>query len=185
MSIPLLFVILPKMTLVNITVIFVKKNETQNIGSTTVKIVVILLIPNVFLGNTQIASNTLYVMVLVKYRDINVPCVISTCKDNVYRKEKCVWNSSNNNTIFPFHVLTLSFFSFLILVCYRIFPLVIRLYHLFLLHCTIVIIIPDVCRECWHLYNCNHVCLASRNWGYGEWSIHALVIKKNFSDNFC
>ena len=46
------------MTLVNITVIFVKKNETQNIGSTTVKIVVILLIPNVFLGNPQIASNT-------------------------------------------------------------------------------------------------------------------------------
>ena len=78
------------MTLANIIVIFVKKNETQNIGSTTVKIVVILLIPNVFLGNTQIASNTLYVMVLVKYGDINVPCVISTCKDNVYRKEKCV-----------------------------------------------------------------------------------------------
>uniref|UniRef100_A0A2N9FQ51 Uncharacterized protein n=1 Tax=Fagus sylvatica TaxID=28930 RepID=A0A2N9FQ51_FAGSY len=36
--------------------ISVKKNETQSIGSTTVKIAVILLIPNVFLGNTQIAS---------------------------------------------------------------------------------------------------------------------------------
>ena len=46
------------MTLVNITVIFVKKNETQNIGFTTVKIVVILLIPNVFLGKGQIGSNT-------------------------------------------------------------------------------------------------------------------------------
>ena len=55
MSIPLLSVILLKMTTMNITVIFVKKNETQNIGSTTVKIVVILLIPNVFLGNTQIS----------------------------------------------------------------------------------------------------------------------------------
>ena len=58
MSIPSLYVIDLKMTLVNIIVIFVKKNETQNIGSTTVKIVVILLIPNVFLGNTQIGSTT-------------------------------------------------------------------------------------------------------------------------------
>ena len=36
MSIPLLLVIQLKMTLVNINVIFVKKNETQTIGSTTV-----------------------------------------------------------------------------------------------------------------------------------------------------
>jgi hypothetical protein len=56
MSIPSLSVILLKMTLVNTTAISVKKNETQSIGSTTVKIAVILLIPNVFLGNTQIAS---------------------------------------------------------------------------------------------------------------------------------
>jgi hypothetical protein len=56
MSIPSLSVILLKMTLVNTTVISVKKNETQSIGSTTVKIAVILLIPNVFLENTQIAS---------------------------------------------------------------------------------------------------------------------------------
>jgi len=45
-----------KMTLVNIIVIFVKKNETQTIGSTTVEIVLILHIPNVFLGNIQIGS---------------------------------------------------------------------------------------------------------------------------------
>uniref|UniRef100_A0A2N9IHF2 DC1 domain-containing protein n=1 Tax=Fagus sylvatica TaxID=28930 RepID=A0A2N9IHF2_FAGSY len=56
MSIPSLSVILLKMTLVNTTAIFVKKNETQSIGSTTVKIAVILLIQNVFLGNNQIAS---------------------------------------------------------------------------------------------------------------------------------
>ena len=45
-----------KMTPVNIIVIFVKKNEIQDIGFTIVKIVVILLIPNVFLENTQITS---------------------------------------------------------------------------------------------------------------------------------
>ena len=56
MSIPLLSVIQLKMTLVNINVIFVKKNETQTIGSTTVQIVLILHIPNVFLGNIQIRS---------------------------------------------------------------------------------------------------------------------------------
>uniref|UniRef100_A0A2N9GYT9 DC1 domain-containing protein n=1 Tax=Fagus sylvatica TaxID=28930 RepID=A0A2N9GYT9_FAGSY len=47
MSIPLLSVILLKMNLVNTTAISVKKNETQNIGSITVKIAIILLIPNV------------------------------------------------------------------------------------------------------------------------------------------
>ena len=50
MSIPSFFVILLKITLVNTTVISVKKNETRIIGSTTVQIAVILLIPNVFLG---------------------------------------------------------------------------------------------------------------------------------------
>ena len=56
MNIPSLLVILLKMTLVNTIVIFVKKNETQNIGFITVKIAVFLLIPTVFLGNTQISS---------------------------------------------------------------------------------------------------------------------------------
>ena len=42
MSIPSLYVMLLKMTLVNIAVIFVKKNEILNNGSTIVKIVVIL-----------------------------------------------------------------------------------------------------------------------------------------------
>jgi hypothetical protein len=102
MSIPSLSVILLRMTLVNTIVIYVKKNETQSIGSTIVKIAVILLIPNVFLGNTQIASFelltnftfihtpllslrklkiTLYVTnvaVLAKSWSINVPNVIST-----------------------------------------------------------------------------------------------------------
>ena len=56
MSIPSLSVIELKITLVNIIVIFVKKNETQRIGFTTVRIAVILLIQNVLLGNTQITS---------------------------------------------------------------------------------------------------------------------------------
>ena len=46
------------MTLVNITVIFVKKSETQTIGTTTVQIALFLHIPNVFLGNHHISSNT-------------------------------------------------------------------------------------------------------------------------------
>jgi hypothetical protein len=56
MSIPSLSNILLKMTLENITVTFVRRNETKNLGSTIVQIVVILLIPNVFLGNIQITS---------------------------------------------------------------------------------------------------------------------------------
>ena len=48
MSIPSLSVVSLKIILVNITVIFVKKNETQNIGSTIVQIAIILLILNVF-----------------------------------------------------------------------------------------------------------------------------------------
>ena len=54
MSIPPHFVILLEMTLVNTFVISVKKNETQSIGSTTVQVAVILLIPTIFLGNAQI-----------------------------------------------------------------------------------------------------------------------------------
>lgn len=57
MSIPLFSIILLKMTLVNITAIFVKKNETQNIGSTFVQIAVTLLIVDVFWEKTQIASD--------------------------------------------------------------------------------------------------------------------------------
>ena len=56
MSIPSLSIIELKMTLVNIIVIFVKKNETQSIGFTTARIADILLIQNVLLGNTQITS---------------------------------------------------------------------------------------------------------------------------------
>ena len=57
-SIPLLFVILLKMTLVNIIVTFMKKNMIQSIGSTIVQIAIILYIPNVFLGKIHISSNT-------------------------------------------------------------------------------------------------------------------------------
>lgn len=57
MSIPLFSIILLKMTLVNITAIFVKKNETQNIDSTFVQIAVTLLIVDVFWEKTQIASD--------------------------------------------------------------------------------------------------------------------------------
>ena len=38
--------------------VFVKKNETQSIGSTIVQTVIILHIQNVFLAKTQISSNT-------------------------------------------------------------------------------------------------------------------------------
>ena len=55
-NIPSLSVIELKITLVNIIVIFVKKNGTQIIGFTTARIAVILLIQNVLLGNTQITS---------------------------------------------------------------------------------------------------------------------------------
>ena len=54
MSIPLLSIIQLKMTLVNIIVISVKKNETQTIGSTIVQITLILHVLNVFLENIQI-----------------------------------------------------------------------------------------------------------------------------------
>ena len=56
MSILSLSVMELKITLVNIIVIYVKKNETQSIGFTTVRIAVILLIQNVLLENTQITS---------------------------------------------------------------------------------------------------------------------------------
>ena len=56
-SIPLLSVIPLNMTLRNIIVIFVKKNEIQSIGFTIAQIVIILHIPNVSLAKTQISSN--------------------------------------------------------------------------------------------------------------------------------
>ena len=55
-SIPSLSVILLNMTPENIIVISVKKNKTQSIGCTTVQNEIILYIPNVFLGSTQISS---------------------------------------------------------------------------------------------------------------------------------
>ena len=108
------------MTPMNIIVISVKKNEIQNIGSIIVQIVVILHIPNVFLGKTQMPSNTcnghlfggantlsvthtslcllrkqkttLDVIVLVKSWFTDVPNVISTCTIIVHRKGKCCFN---------------------------------------------------------------------------------------------
>ena len=55
MSIPSLCIVLVKMILENITAISAKKNKTQSIGFTIMKIAIILLISNVFLGNTLIA----------------------------------------------------------------------------------------------------------------------------------
>ena len=46
-----------QMNPMNITVTFIKKNEITSNGSTIVQIVVILLIPNVLLGKTQIGRN--------------------------------------------------------------------------------------------------------------------------------
>ena len=54
MSIPSLSIIQLKMTLVNIIMISVKKNETQTIGSTIVQITLMLHVLNVFLENIQI-----------------------------------------------------------------------------------------------------------------------------------
>uniref|UniRef100_A0A7N2L667 Uncharacterized protein n=1 Tax=Quercus lobata TaxID=97700 RepID=A0A7N2L667_QUELO len=56
-STPSILVIQLKMILVNITIISVKKKETQTIGSTTVQIALIPHIPNIFSGNIQIGSN--------------------------------------------------------------------------------------------------------------------------------
>ena len=108
MSTPSLYVIDLKMTLVNIIVIYVKKNEIQNIGFTIVKIVVILLIPNVFLGDAQITSLEVFthltathipllslrklkitlhvtnVISLMKILFINASNVILTCTDFVH-----------------------------------------------------------------------------------------------------
>ncbi|KAK7830734.1 hypothetical protein CFP56_028018 [Quercus suber] len=53
MNIPSLFVILLKMTPVNITMISVKKNEIPSNGFTTVKIAIFLLIGIAFLGRTK------------------------------------------------------------------------------------------------------------------------------------
>ena len=54
MSVLSLSIIQLKMTLINIIVISVKKNETQTIGSTIMQITLILHVLNVFLENIQI-----------------------------------------------------------------------------------------------------------------------------------
>jgi hypothetical protein len=63
--IPSSSVILLKMTLVNITVISVKKNETHNIGITIVQNAIILLIQNAFLENTQITNLEVFTLLTV------------------------------------------------------------------------------------------------------------------------
>ena len=72
MSIPSLYVILLKMTPISITVTFVKKNEIPSNGSTTVKVVVILLIPNVFLRNTQISKETNIIAICLEVLHLNL-----------------------------------------------------------------------------------------------------------------
>ena len=57
-NISLPFVILLKMTQVNITAIFAKKNEMQRISSTIVQIAFILLIPIVFLDMPKMMKKT-------------------------------------------------------------------------------------------------------------------------------
>ena len=113
MSILSLSVILLKMTPVNIIVIYVKKNESQSIVSTTVQIAIILHIPNVLLGNIQISSlevhtnltvthtpllslrklkitlNVTNVVILAQSVFINVLNVISTYIFIVCVKDKC------------------------------------------------------------------------------------------------
>ena len=60
------------MTPVSITVTFVKKNEIPNNGSTTVKNVVIQLIPNVFLGNTHISKETYIIAIYLEMLHLNL-----------------------------------------------------------------------------------------------------------------
>ena len=57
MNILSLFVILLKITPVNITMISVKKNEILSNGFTTIRIAIFLLIATVFLGTHQMSSN--------------------------------------------------------------------------------------------------------------------------------
>ena len=101
MSIPSLYVILLKMTPINIIVIFVKKNEIPNNGSTTMKIAVILLIPIVLLGENQITRNTcnghlfgdLYINLIVK--TISMAQLISPIcpvHNNCLQKDQCCFN---------------------------------------------------------------------------------------------
>ena len=106
-----------KMILVNIIVIYVKKKETQNNGSTTVHIVVILFLRNVFLGNIQILNQEFLTHLIVTHTpllsfrkikttmhviDVMVPTMksfstnvyhlISTCTHIVYKKDKYSFN---------------------------------------------------------------------------------------------
>ena len=72
MNISLPFVILLKMTQVNIIVIIVKKNEMQKIGSTIVQIAFILLIPIVFLDMPKMMNRT-----FERYIKFGVTCTYS------------------------------------------------------------------------------------------------------------
>ena len=102
MSIPSHSVILLKMTPMNITVIFVKKNEIPGNGFTTVKIAVILLIPIVLLEENQITRNTynghlfgdLYINLTVKTISmaqlIYTICPVLTPTIIVYKKTNVV-----------------------------------------------------------------------------------------------
>ena len=104
------------MILMNIIVTFVKKSMTQSVGSITVKIALILLIPIVFLGNTQIfgleilthlivihthllslrklktALNVTSVVILAKSLSYSVSNVISTSTINVCGVRKSGFN---------------------------------------------------------------------------------------------
>ena len=104
------------MILMNIIVTSVKKSVTQSIGSITVKIALILLIPIVFLGNTQIFGleilthlafilthllslrklrtvlNVTSVVILAKTLSYNVSNVISTSTINVRGARKSGFN---------------------------------------------------------------------------------------------
>ena len=75
MSIPSLYVIILKMTLVSNTVTSVKKNEIPSNGSITVKIAVILLISNILLGKTQITRNTNNGHL---FRDLHINLIVKT-----------------------------------------------------------------------------------------------------------
>ena len=103
MSIPSLSIIPLKMTPMNITVISVKKNATQNIGSTTVQIPIILYIPNVFLGKIQFSCNTYdghlfggfntfdchpHTLTFIE-EIINCPRYNSSCKEVIYQCAQC------------------------------------------------------------------------------------------------
>ena len=86
-SIPSLFIMLLKMTLMNIIVISMKKNEIQILGLD-------MLTQLIFTHNPLLSLRKLkmVVVILAVSFSCNVPSVISPSTINVYRKEKCVFN---------------------------------------------------------------------------------------------